>query len=75
MPDDKDGHVSGESASLQDKRSLDQDLARQMFGRAIRSVRRFRCAVGDHELDEEVDADESRQDPSWVERRKPGDVV
>lgn len=68
MPDDKDDQVSGESARLQDQRNLDQDLTRHVFGGAVRGIRRFGCAVGDHDLDEEVYTDEGCQDTSRMQR-------
>lgn len=68
MPDDKDDQVSGESARLQDQRDLDQDLTGHVFGSAVRGVRRFGCAVGDHNLDQEVYTDEGGQDTSWMQR-------
>jgi len=68
VPDDKDGHVSGESTCLQDQRNFDQDLTSHVFSSAICSICRFCCAVGDHQFDKEIDANESRQDPSWMNR-------
>ena len=50
MPDDKDDQVSGESARLQDQRDLDQDFTGHVFSGAVRSICRFGCAVGDHQL-------------------------
>lgn len=61
VPDDKDGHVSGECACLQDQGNLDQDLTGHVLSGTICGVCRFGCAVGDHQLDEEVDADEGCQ--------------
>lgn len=75
MPNDKDGHIRGKCTRLQDQCSLDQDLTSHVFSGAVRSVCGLGCAVRDHHFDEEVDADESRQDPSWMERREPRDVV
>ena len=68
VPDDKDDQVSGESARLQDQRNLDQNLACHVFGSAVRGVRRFGCAIGDHDLDQEVYADEGCQDTSRMQR-------
>ena len=68
MPDDKDGQVSSKSTCLQDQRDLDQNLARLLLSGTGRRVRRFGCAVGDHELDEEIHTDEGRQDTTRVKR-------
>lgn len=75
MPECEDCHVSGESAGLQDERDLDQNFARHVFRWAVGGVSCFGGAVGDHELDEEVDADESCEDAARVEWREPWDVV
>jgi hypothetical protein len=75
VPDEEDGEIRGESARLQDQRSLDQDLAHLVFSGTVRSVHGFCCTIADQDFDEQVDADECCKDTSWVERRQPGDVV
>lgn len=60
VPDGEDGHVCGESAGLQDEGDFDEDFASFVLGGADACVCRFGCAIGYHEFDEEVDADEGR---------------
>ena len=75
MPKGKNSHISRESASLQDERDLDQDLACHVFCRAVGGIGSFGCTVGDHELDEQVDTDERCQNSARMEGREPGNVV
>jgi hypothetical protein len=67
--------MSPKSTSLQYQRRLDQDLTSLPLSSPSRSVHSFRRAIGNHQLYNKIHPNESRQDPSGVQRREPGDLI